>query len=64
MPIAQMRRYAELARCGDATLAERMDPLADHELSVQTKIDLLLEQQKHLREKINWYRGELSVAAR
>jgi DNA-binding transcriptional MerR regulator len=23
MPIAQMRRYAELARCGDATLALR-----------------------------------------
>jgi DNA-binding transcriptional MerR regulator len=63
MPIAQMRRYAELARCGDTTLAERMDLLTDHELSVQAKIDLLLEQQKHLREKIDWYRGELSVAA-
>ena len=63
MPIAQMRRYAELARCGDATLAERMDLLTDHELSVQAKIDLLLEQQKHLREKIDWYRGQLSVAA-
>jgi DNA-binding transcriptional MerR regulator len=63
MPIAQMRRYAELARCGDATLAERMNLLTDHELNVQAKIALLQEQQKHLREKIGWYREELSAAA-
>jgi DNA-binding transcriptional MerR regulator len=63
MPIAQMRRYAELARCGDGTLAERMDLLTEHEFNVQAKIDLLQAQQKHLREKIDWYRGQLSAAA-
>jgi hypothetical protein len=40
-----------------------MNLLTEHELSVQAKIGLLQEQQKHLREKIDWYRGELSVAA-
>jgi hypothetical protein len=37
MPIAQMRRYADLARCGDATLVERMNLLTEHELNVQAK---------------------------
>jgi DNA-binding transcriptional MerR regulator len=31
MPIAQMRRYAELARCGEATVAERLRLLTEHE---------------------------------
>jgi DNA-binding transcriptional MerR regulator len=64
MPIAQMRRYAEMARCGDTTLAERMNLLTEHELSVHAKINLLLQQQKHLREKIDWYREQLSAAVR
>ena len=64
MPIAQMRRYADMARCGDATLAERMNLLTEHELSVHAKINLLLQQQKHLREKIDWYREQLSAVAR
>jgi DNA-binding transcriptional MerR regulator len=62
MPIAQMRRYAELARCGDATLVERMNLLTEHELNVQAKIALLQAQQKHLWEKISWYREQLSAA--
>ena len=61
MPIAQMRRYADLARCGDATLAERMSLLTEHELNVQAKIALLQAQQKHLWEKIDWYREQLSA---
>jgi DNA-binding transcriptional MerR regulator len=62
MPIAQMRSYAELARCGDATLVERMNLLTEHELNVQAKIAMLQAQQKHLREKIDWYREQLSAA--
>jgi DNA-binding transcriptional MerR regulator len=63
MPIARMRRYADLARCGDTTLVERMDLLTEHEVNVQAKIDLLQAQQEHLREKIDWYRGQLPAAA-
>jgi DNA-binding transcriptional MerR regulator len=59
MPIAQMRRYAELARCGEATLAERMRLLTEHYAHVQERIALLQAQQQHLREKIDWYRGQL-----
>ena len=63
MPIAQMRRYADLARCGEATLAERMSLLTEHEACVQERITLLQAQQQHLREKIDWYRSQLEPAA-
>jgi DNA-binding transcriptional MerR regulator len=63
MPIAQMRRYAELARGGRATLAERMNLLTEHGAQVQERITLLLAQHKHLQEKIDWYRRQLSGAA-
>jgi DNA-binding transcriptional MerR regulator len=62
MPIAQMRRYADLARCGDATLVERMNLLTEHELNVQAKIAMLQAQQEHLRDKIDWYREQLPAA--
>jgi len=61
MPIAQMRRYAELARCGHATIAERMTLLTDHDAHVQEQIALLRSQRKHLQEKIDWYREQLPV---
>ena len=63
MPIAQMRRYADLARRGDATLVERMNLLTGHELNVQAKIALLQAQQEHLWEKIDWYREQLPAVA-
>jgi DNA-binding transcriptional MerR regulator len=60
MPIAQMRRYAELARCGQATLTERLDLLTEHGARVQEQITLLQAQHLHLREKIAWYHSELA----
>jgi DNA-binding transcriptional MerR regulator len=60
MPIAQMRRYAELARGGQATLAERLSLLAEHDAGVGEQIALLEAQRKHLREKIDWYRSQLT----
>ncbi len=63
MPIAHMRRYAELARCGQATLAERLRLLTEHEASVQDRITLLQAQRAHLREKIDWYRSQMAAAA-
>jgi DNA-binding transcriptional MerR regulator len=61
MPIAQMRRYAELTRGGQATLAERMNLLTDHDARVAEQIALLQAQRKHLQEKIDWYRTQLPV---
>jgi DNA-binding transcriptional MerR regulator len=59
MPIAQMRRYAELTRAGQATLADRMNLLTEHDARVQERIALLQAQHKHLQEKIDWYREQL-----
>jgi DNA-binding transcriptional MerR regulator len=59
MPIAQMRRYAELARAGQDTLAERLNLLTVHDARVQERIALLQAQHKHLREKIDWYHRQL-----
>jgi DNA-binding transcriptional MerR regulator len=55
MPIAQMRKYAELTRRGQGTLTERLRLLAEHDAHVQERIALLQAQHNHLREKINWY---------
>jgi DNA-binding transcriptional MerR regulator len=59
MPIAEMRRYAESAREGDRTLAERMALLIEHEARVEQHIADLRAQQEHLRDKIDWYRAQL-----
>jgi DNA-binding transcriptional MerR regulator len=59
MPIAEMRRYAESAREGDRTLAERMALLIEHEARVEQHIADLRAQQEHLRDKIAWYRAQL-----
>jgi DNA-binding transcriptional MerR regulator len=63
MPIAQMRRYAELARAGQATIAERLNLLTEHDARVQERIALLQAQREHLREKIDWYHSQLPAAA-
>jgi DNA-binding transcriptional MerR regulator len=64
MPIAQMRRYAELTRRGQPTLAERLSVLTEHDACVQERIALLESQHKHLQDKIAWYRSQMPVAAR
>jgi len=61
MPIADMRRYAELARGGQATLAARLNLLTEHDARVEERITLLWAQRKHLQEKIDWYRSQLSA---
>jgi DNA-binding transcriptional MerR regulator len=47
MPIAQMRRYAELTRRGQATLAERLSLLTEHDMQVQERIALLQAQHRY-----------------
>jgi DNA-binding transcriptional MerR regulator len=53
MPIAQMCRYAELTRCGQATTAERLSLLTEHDRQVQERIALLQAQRSHPQDKIN-----------
>jgi DNA-binding transcriptional MerR regulator len=57
MPIAQMRRYPELARRGQATMAERLSLLTEHDR-------LLQAQHSHLQDKINWCRSQISTTQR
>ena len=62
MPIAQMCRYAELARGGEATFAERLGLLTEHDAVVQERIAVLQAQREHLQEKIGWYRRHMEPA--
>jgi len=64
MPIAQMLRYAELARGGDDTFTERLSLLTEHDAQVQERIAVLQAQREHLQDKIDWYRRQLGPAAR
>ena len=59
MPVAQMCRYAELARGGQATIAERLDLLTEHDACVEDRIAVLEAQRAHLQEKIAWYQRQL-----
>src|SRR4051812_17298886 len=45
MPIARMLRYAELAREGDGTFAERAELLEEHDREIEAKIAALREEQ-------------------
>jgi DNA-binding transcriptional MerR regulator len=58
MPIADMRRYAELARTGDDTLKDRLRLLSEHDRHVAETIRTLQAQRKHLRDKIAWYQEQ------
>jgi len=56
MPIAAMRRYAELSR-DEQTVAERIGLLEEHDLEVERRIAELQAQREHLRRKIRYYRS-------
>lgn len=56
MPIQRMLRYAELARGGDDTFAERAELLEEHDQEIEAKIAALRDEQSRIREKIQWYR--------
>ena len=58
MPIARMLEFTELTR-DDATIAERIALLEQHDRDVQERIDTLLRQREHIRNKIAYYRSEL-----
>lgn len=54
-PIAQMCRYAELAREDEHTADERRKLLQQHATRVEEQMLLLSRQYEHLREKIRFY---------
>jgi DNA-binding transcriptional MerR regulator len=60
MPIQRMLRYAELARGGDETLAERISVLEEHDRAVEEQVAQLRAQQSHIRGKIDYYRSVLT----
>ena len=64
MPRMWESRYAEPARGGQATVAERLSLLTEHHASVRERITLLEAQQEHLQDKIDWYRSQLHPATR
>jgi DNA-binding transcriptional MerR regulator len=60
MPIQRMVRYAELARGGDETVAERLDLLREHDREIDEKIAHLRVEQDHIRSKIGYYQREMA----
>ncbi|MEA5364740.1 MerR family transcriptional regulator [Amycolatopsis sp., V23-08] len=65
MPVAEMLRFVELLRSGDATQDERLEVLREHEARVEAQIDRLREHQEHIQFKIKLYSGasDLAVAS-
>jgi hypothetical protein len=56
MPIAEMLRFSELARGGDETFPDRIRLLDAHDRRVEEQIGKLRAQQRHIQEKIRYYR--------
>lgn len=55
MPMAQIKRYAQLREAGDATIAERCAMLETHRQALAEKQRELAEHQAHLDSKIRHY---------
>jgi len=60
MPIQRMVRYAELARGGEETVAERLELLREHDREIDEKIAHLRVEQDHIRAKIGYYQREMA----
>ena len=57
MPVREMRRYAELARSGAATVAERLRLFEEHRQRVLERIAELQRDLDAINAKIEYYRG-------
>ncbi len=56
MPIARMREFADLTR-DEATIAQRIELLEEHDRDVEERIATLQRQRDHIRGKIAYYRS-------
>lgn len=57
MPIARLRRFAELLQGGDDTAEQRTALLEEHDREIDDKVAQLRLEQERVREKIKWYRS-------
>jgi DNA-binding transcriptional MerR regulator len=62
MPIADMRRFAELRRGGDAAIAGRLRLLREHRARLAERTRQLLESGRALDDKISHYERLLEDA--
>src|SRR6185369_14664655 len=56
MPIAEIKRYVELAEGGDNTVLERLEILEAHKRAVEEHIEELQEHLEIISRKIDHYR--------
>ena len=56
MPVAEMKRYAELIRAGEHTIPDRVALLEAHDRRIDEQVATLLAQQSRIRGKIKYYR--------
>ena len=64
MPLAQIKRYADLRAKGDSTLEERMAMLVSHRESVIATISKWQENLDHLDKKIEFYEHEIKSSCK
>lgn len=62
MPLAQIKRYADLRARGDSTLKERLGMLVAHRDRVLDEMAKWQENLSHLDDKIAHYESELEKA--
>jgi DNA-binding transcriptional MerR regulator len=55
MNISQMKEYARLRHMGDSTITERKNIMKDHLISMEKKIETLLEVRDYVIKKIEIY---------
>ncbi|GAA4603152.1 DNA-binding transcriptional MerR regulator [Actinoplanes octamycinicus] len=58
MPIARLRRFAELLHDGPGAAEQRVELLAEHDREIDEKVAQLRAEQARVRDKIAWYRAE------
>ncbi|MBZ0317125.1 MAG: MerR family transcriptional regulator [Anaerolineae bacterium] len=57
MPIADIRRYVELARQGESTAGERLQILEEHKCAVEQQLAELTQHLEVITFKIDYYRN-------
>lgn len=63
MPIARLRRFAELVRDGDHTIPARLDILQTHDTALTQRIAELRSRQDAIHHKISYYENVLAQEA-
>lgn len=62
MPLADIRRYAELRAAGEATTAARQALLETHAALLESRLAREQEHLEHIRDKIAYYRTLIADA--